>query len=415
MEKDCLLSADTVIKFFGIHDARTMAVLPVMLAFYCSSVEAAEWTLSSSINQSLSYNDNFRMTEIPQDSVIYRLTPTLNFARKTEVWDIVTDVSYGIQSYSDTTVQDQNPQNYGFNTQYKTGLSNLGLSANYSITPTRNTAEQDSGNFNSNAERENWSISPSYSYQLTGRDSLIGSASYTKSTYSTTDFNNSEHQTVSLGWQRQWTGRISYSISPFYTRFKSDRNSSSINNDSYGINLSTSYSLSKLWQLNGTIGGRITDTTIENLVNPGQTIVDQNMSEGFLANLTASYTNEKLSSVLGFSHSLVPSAQGQLNVQTLISFDLSNRFSRRLSSHFMASYRQTESVSNNSLSNTNESSRTNINFSTGLDWQLARDWILSMSYQYRRQERKSPDTITADSNTFMLTVNYIWSDLHVWR
>lgn len=403
-----------VIKSLGLYTARTMAVLPAMLTIFSSSVEAAEWKMDSTINQALSYDDNFRMAQSPEGSIIYQLTPTLNFARKTELWDIKSNASYGVQSYTNKNAQNQNPQRYELSSQYRTERSNLDLSANYSITPSRNTATQDSGNFASNASAESQSFSPSYSYKITERDSLISSASYTKTTYSTTDFRDNENQSINLGWQRQWTERINYSISPFYAVFKSGQGQSKVNSDSYGVNLSAGYLLSEQWQLNGTIGGRVTDTTTETEVIPGLIITDQNTSQGWLASLNAKYKGERLASSFGLNRSLVPSGQGQLTEQTGINLDLSYQLSERLSSTLSASYQQTDSVSNDNNEN-NGLSRTNISLSPGLNWKLTQDWNLSASYQHRKQERKNPNTIVADSNVYMLTLNYNWPGLSISR
>lgn len=396
------------IKIVVLYPARTIVVLPALLAVYCSTVEAAEWKIDSTINQSLSYDDNFQMTEEPVGSLIYQLTPTLNFDRNTDFWDIETDVSYGLQTYSDKTAIDQNPQRYGLITEYRAERSTLGLAANYSITPTRNTATAYSGNFTSNATSENWSVSPNYSFKLSELDSLISSASYSQSTYSTDEFNDNENQSINLGWQRQWSERGHYSISVFYSSFKSTGQTGvNSDSDSYGINLSANYSLSELWQLSGTVGGRMTDSTTETQVFTGQIVTDQNTSEGFLADLSAIYTGEKLSSSFSFSRSLIPSAQGQLTEQTSINLRLSYQLSEQLSANLGGSYQQTDSVNNNdSINNTDNglNNRTNISLSTGLDWKLAQDWVLSGSYLRRSQET----TYTADANLFMLTLNYNW-------
>jgi predicted porin len=392
---------------------RRSVVLPLLVAGYCASSPAAEWKMESSINQSLSYDDNFRMAEEPVGSLIYQLTPTLNLARKTEVWDAATEASYGVQSYSDSATQDQNPQRYGFNTQYRTERSSLGLGSSYSITPTRNTALLDSGNFVSDAVGENWSVTPSYSYKMTELDSLTASAIYSKTTYSTGDFSNNDNQSINLGWQRQWSERLNYSVAAFYSKFESQQSSSNVSSDSYGINLSTNYMLSELWQLNGTIGGRITDTTNKIEANPGLMVVNQTTSQGFLADLSARYTGERLSSSFGLNRSLVPSGQGQLTEQTGINLDLSYQLSERLSSRMGASYQQTDSASGEPMDNTNGVERTNINLSAGIDWKLTPDWIFSAIYQHRKQERKNPDTITANSNIFMLTLNYNWPGLSI--
>ncbi|WP_156830527.1 porin family protein [Methylobacter marinus] len=397
---------------------------------FCSGIDAAEWGVNATINQALSYNDNVRMSQNPQGSVIYDLTPTINFTRKTEVWDIVGMASYGLQHYTEIEQFNNNPQHYGLITAYRTERSNLGLSANYSIAPSQNFAEQDTGNFSSNADRKNLSVTPSYSYRFTELDSLIGSASYSKSTYSNggsnngadfNNFNDNENKSVNIGWQRQWSELFMQSISVFYTNYESTGQVNS-NSDSYGINLSSSYQFSEKWQFSGTIGGRITDTSTETVIIPGLlTAIEQNTTEGFLADVGVHYKGERLSSNFGVSRSLVPSGQGQLTEQTRVSLDLSYQITERLSSGVAASYQETDSASgdDDSLG----ISRTNTRISPHVDWKLTQDWLMSASYAYRKQDSGNSAAITGsrgatgngDSNIFMLSINYNWPGLSISR
>ncbi|MGJ0491432.1 hypothetical protein [Methylobacter sp.] len=409
---------------------RLQIALIIGSAVFCSGLDAAEWSVNANVNQSLSYNDNVRMLlRDPQGSVIYELTPTISFARKTEAWDIAGDASYGLQHYTDLEAFDNNPQNYGLSTTYRTERSNTGLSARYSIAPSQNFAEQDTGNFASNANRESYMVTPTYSYRFTELDSLISSATYSKSTYSRNSFDDNgtgfntfsdnENKAINIGWQRQWSELFMQSISVFYSNYESTGqiNSSS---DSYGINLSSNYQLSEKWQFSGTIGGRITDTSTETVIIPGLlTATDQNTSEGFLTDIGVHYKEENLSSNFGLSRSLIPSGQGQLTEQTRVSLDFSYQITERLSSGLMTSYQETDSVSgsNDGLG----LSRTNIRVSPNVNWKLTEDWLLSASYAYRQQEKPDSAAIvnsragTAESNIFMLSINYNWPGLSISR
>lgn len=412
----------------GCYAGCMRGLLIIGMAVFCSGPDAAEWTVAGNVDQSLSYNDNVRMLpQDPEGSLIYVLTPTLNFARKTEAWDVQGSASYGLQHYTDIEELNNNPQNYGLNTEYRTERSNTGVSASYSILPSQNFAEQDTGNFSSNVNRENITVTPTYSYRFTELDSLISSASYSKSTYSGSDnnetgfnnFNDNENKSINMGWQRQWNELFAQSISVFYTNYESTGqiNSSS---DSYGINLSSNYQFSEKWQFSGTIGGRITDTSTETVIIPGLlTATDQNTSEGFLTDIGVHYKGESLSSTFGLSRSLVPSGQGQLTEQTRISLDFSYQITERLSSGLMTSYQETDSVGDRS--DGLGLSRTNIRVSPNVNWKLTEDWLLSASYAYRQQERPDSAAIvnsragTAESNIFMLSINYNWPGLSISR
>jgi len=402
---------------------RKRIALIVGASVFCSSLDAAEWIVDGIVNQSLSYNDNVRMlSENPEGSFIYYLTPTLNFARKTEAWDVQGRASYGVQHYTDIEELDQNPQDYGLSTEYRTERSLTGLSASYSVVPSQNFAEQDTGNFATNARRNNLTVTPTYSYRFTELDSLISSATYSKSTYSNpgsgnndtviNNFNDNEVKSINVGWQRQWSELFSQSISAFYSNYNSTGQINSESN-SYGINLTSSYQLSEEWQFNGTIGGRITDTNIDTVIIPGLlTATNQDTSAGFLTDIGVHYKGESLSSNFGLSRSLVPSGQGQLTEQTLISLDFLYQITERLSSGLTTSYRETDSVSG--INGGFGQSRTNIWVSPNINWELTQDWLLSASYAYRNQDRKNPDR-TADSNIFMLTINYNWPGLSISR
>lgn len=419
----------------GKHQCRAdrkRVALIISAVIFCSDLDAAEWTVSGNLNQSLSYNDNVRMLpQNPEASIVYILTPTLDFARKTEVWDVQGSVSYGLQHYTDIEELDNNPQNYALSTAYRTERSNMGLSVGYSIAPSQNFAEQDTGDFASNVNRESFTVTPTYAYRLTELDSLIGSASYSKLTYSNGGFgnngtagfndffNNNETKSVNIGWQRQWSERFMQSISVFYSNYESTGQVRA-NSDSYGINLSSTYYLSEKWQFSGTVGGRITDTNLENVIIPGLlTVTDQDTSEGFLTDIGVHYKGESLSSNFGLSRSLVPSAQGQLTEQTRVSLDFSYQITERLSSGLTASYQETDSVSNGN--DVLGISRTNIRVSPNINWKLTEDWLLSASYTYRQQERPNSTTIrniragTAESNIFMLSINYNWPGLSISR
>jgi hypothetical protein len=376
----------------------------VSFSLCCSpAAYAALWTVDFTLKQDLAYDDNVRMSQVPQGSLEYKLIPTLNFTHKTENSQIQANASYGIQRYPNIKGFDRSLQNYAIQGNYSTERSLWGLSANLNIAPNRNTAIQDSGNFTSNSNRTSQSITPFVSYRITELDNVKISLNDTKTTYSTTDFSNSQTQNVDLNWQRQWTERYSSSISTSYSNYQFGGQTTS---DSYNINLSMDYLFSEKLTLSGTVGGRFTQSENQFAL---QTVNSQ--STGLLFNTAISYKDQNLSSVLALSRSLMPSSLGQLQEQSTLNLNLTYHITERLSAGLSTSYQQSILLDNSS-----QLTRENIVIQPSIHWKVSSDWTLSGSYRYRNQSvNSSMQDISADSNLFMLSINYNWQGLNFSR
>jgi hypothetical protein len=399
---------------------RTKALLRLLLPVVCLLLpgfsQGAEWSLKGSVDQSLGYDDNVRMQANPQGSFKYRIVPVLTFLHKTDVSEIKANASYGTQVYTDIPEFDQDIQNYGLSGLYKTERFEWGVASNFSVTPSRNTATQDSGVFNTNSDRTHWSVSPSVSYRIDEVNNLILSPSYSESSFTTGSsstngsvFRNNTTYNINLAWQRVWSERYLSALSVFYSNFDSPKNTnaglgSSSTFDSVGINLSNDYLWSENLKLQGTVGVRHTESNGNGV---------SSSSFGFLANAAANYTGENFSSGINFSRSLIPSNQGQLQEQTGVGLNFSYKIAERLSTSFNIHYQESTSV--NAI---NQATRTNLVMEPGIRWQLAPDWSLGGSYRYRTQDRGAVNNtgdLTADSNLFMLSIDYNWQGLTLSR
>jgi hypothetical protein len=378
--------------------------------------QGAEWSLKGSVDQSLSYNDNvFMQSNGPQASFQYRILPVLTLLHKTDVSEIHANALYGTQIYTDIQNQDQDIQNYSFGGLYKTERLDWGLSTNLSVTPTRNTGFQN-GVFNTNSATTTWSVSPSVSYKIDEINSLILTPTYSETTFSgsgspsnqelNNNFSNNTFINVNLAWQRLWTERYTSAVSLFYSNFDTQRQQvvgpaipSSF--DSVGINFSNTYLWSENWKLMATVGGRHTES------NTG---AFSSSSFGFLADVGVNYTGENLSSGIHFSRSLTPSNQGQLQEQTGVGLNFNYQIIERLSANFTTDFQQSTLVN----TTTSQPTRENISVHPSLQWMVTPDWTLIGSYQYSTQKGTTnfggnpTFNGVADSNVFMLSVNYNW-------
>lgn len=424
-----LLCLKPVLKFRRVWTLLALVSLNLLLLPGLS--KAAEWSLQGSLDQSLSYDDNVFMRPdnfVPpqddkdqsRDSFQYRIIPVLTFMHKTDVSDIHADVLYGGQIFTDIPELDQKIQNYGLGSVYKTESFDWGVDANLSITPSRNTALQNSGIFNTNSDRTNWSVSPFVSYKIDEINTLTLTSSYSETTFSnintdTTDtdefnnnFNNNDSTEIDLAWKRDWSERYNSALSLFYSNFNSQllrqNNSGALNPisfDSVGINFSNTYSWSENWNLLGTVGGRYTESTSNG---------SNSSSFGFLADVAVSYTGENFISGINFSRSLIPSNQGQLQEQTSVGLNFNYDILETLSAGLTTSY-----VHSTLINESNSQTRENIIVQPSASWQLLPEWTLSGGYRYRIQDLKETNVINgsgfADSNLFYLSINYNWQGI----
>jgi hypothetical protein len=377
-----------------------------LYAISLSVVIAAEWGMEASVDQSLAYDDNVEMAQEEEGSFIYRISPRMNFFRKTEVSEIHTGIHYGLQRYFSLKALNSHSQQYNFGGSYLTERTRSGFNFSYSIAPARDTAEEESGDFSSSGgSRSTYSLAPSFTYQLTELDSLSFSPNYSKTTYASGGFSNNTSSGASLALNHRWTERLANGADIFYSKFDSSGDNQSSTSHSYGANLSAHYDWSETFQFSGSLGIRMTDSFNDALSGSINT-----QSTGFLSNLGVNYKGEYYGGSFAWSRSLVPSAQGALNNQDRLSFEAYYTFTARLSSRFSASYQRSESITETS-GTTSNSIRENIVFSPTLNWAMTPDWRMAMSYSYRSQRQEN----STDANLFMLSINYKWPGLSLSR
>ncbi|MEE9336527.1 MAG: hypothetical protein V3U87_00470 [Methylococcaceae bacterium] len=405
--------------------------IALLIIINITSSNASEWKVNAGIDQNISYDDNVIMREEPEASLIYKVTPSVNLSHKTDVSNLSAYASYGVQRFFDIEDLNRNHQHYGIQGEYNTERTTWELDSLYSSAPARNTAGLESGDFETDADRKTFSISPTVSYQLTEQDRLSLSAQYTNTRFEVSDseqrllpiicgvktdigavvdsacgLNKYEDVSVRLLWLRQWTERYSSTLNVFYSNYDSskiflDDNTKS---DSTGLNISSTYLLYENLELFGTVGYRATKTNRDSI---------ETDSDGFLFDIGAKYNDINWLAELKVNKSLVPSSQGSLNDQTKVSVDLQYKFTERLYASLLSNYQISESVEGQGLNK-----RTNITFHPTLSWKLNPDWTVSTSYRYRYQERflrSSGAEEEADSNLYMLSIHYRWQGLNIAR
>jgi len=389
-----------------------------------SSIQAAEWTLGGRINQDMAYNDNIRMQsgEDKRSSFIYEFSPQLNAGYHSGNTQLTANIGYGVEAYTNKLEATRQKVNANVAGSYQTQSVNYGLNVNYNLQPARNTAADDTGNFNSDAARTSWSISPTIAYTLTEQDTLNASVQYGQSLYSKDDnatisdsLADNGNIGFNLGWGHRWSEQYTTTLSGAVSFYKSDGDVRKTNNKSYSLTLGNSYQFNERWNVYLDAGYRYTDSE-----NTLAGFAFNNTSQGFLINTALNYTGEVISSGLSFNQSMNPGGNGELNEQSKVALNFSYRLTETLTAQAGTQYQKTKSISTFIATN----DRSNITANVALNWKVSPFVFLNASYSYRKQIADRNEILdqfvnggvdNADSNRIMLTLGYNWQGLSLSR
>jgi hypothetical protein len=379
-------------------------------AAFCAAtlfnVQAAEWSLSGGLNPSLEYDDNIFMRESNKVGDYHAsMIPTLKLAYETDNAEASLSTGYVMDRYHTSSYLDNDDPFFKLNTAYKTQRSTWGLGLNFSESSSRNDAADDTGDFETNSTSTTKSISPSFSYQLTERDSLSLSTSYSEKTYSTTDFSDSKNRSVSSHWQHQFTERFNGGVSLSASNNKSTGLLELTDDDTYNLSLTSNYNISEIWSIDGSIGINHLNSQQTNLLGA----TDKTKSTGPSSSINVSYKTDINQANLSISRSISPSSTGDVNEQDKVSVGWSRSLNERLTAGIRGSYQETSSAIDN-----DSNDRENISISPSINWQYSPDSTFSLSYNYRQQKESALNT-NVSSHAIMLTFNYNWHGINVSR
>jgi len=380
----------------------TICVVSLLLVPHAN---AAEWALTTTLNPSLEYDDNIFMREDKQGDYHASASPTLVVSRELENSALSLSAGYVLDRYE--TARQLNTDNpfWRFSSQYQTERSQWSLGLSYAESTSRNDAADDTGDFETNAIVTSQSVSPSYSFQWSERDSLSLNASYSKRDYSTADFSNNETRSLSSSWQHQFTERFNGGVTVSVSNIESTGLLLTTDDDTYNVSLTSHYELSEIWSMGGSVGLRQLQSEQTDLF--GSTT--KNKSNGQSLDLNVAYKGDIDSFNMGLSRSISPSSTGDVNEVDKFNISLSRQLSETLKASISASYQVTTSASDDS-----SDKRENTQLSPSINWQFASESSLSLSYNYRQQKESALNT-NVNSNGIMLTLNYDWDGLRASR
>jgi len=377
-----------------------------------SQAKAAEYIIGADFSPTFNYDDNVELLEDEEGSFVTKVTPTLLLSRVVENAAISMDVGYRLERFASLSELDRQDPFANITGSYNTERSNYGLNAGYTERAQRSIADEDTGDFSSNATVTTKSLAPTYQYQFTERDFAYTSLNYNERTYDTGGFSDNESMSITGGWRRNLSERLTGGLAMTYSEYESESDFIESEYDSYNLSVTSTYMLSERWSFSGQVGYRTTDSETQFLQGGSQ---QSDRSAGSLFDFSASYTGELNTLSFSLSRLLTPSGEGVVNETERVTLNWNRNIAETLSFSVNTSYQESQSASD--LTNTD---REYFTFSPSLSWQLQRNLALNMGYQYRQQKGSSfggfnTTSDKVDSNMVFLTVNYDWDGLRFSR
>ena len=390
--------------------------------WWVGGVQAKEIYIEPSINIETKYDDNiklikdrFKSIDTSAYGVITRANAKIGV--RSDRYDVELDNEVVINQYF-SNLDNLNSEDVfvNFSSNFDaTEKNRLSLTGNYTrdttLTSELNENETGTGVVEDNPIRDEWSVSPTWTYFLSNTQFLQANYTHSEISYEKSDFNNFFDYTIdnfSLSYSQQWLPVLRNFFNVSVMSFEV----SDINRDTleYRIDTGVEYQISPTWFASMTVGGRFTSTDITidrpSFINGAITTEKVKISDdtqGMIFSLNMNKQFEKSNAGIGYSRSTNPQGDGRLQLLDRFDANFSHRFTHRL--HF--SLTGLVSVSSNSGSKDTGNDRTNYSVRPTISWMFDRNIRLTGGYRYRRQEFERNDDL-AESNTVFLNINYQW-------
>lgn len=379
-------------------------LLALSLGVVSSAAYAAEWSIKPIFNPNVEYDDNVLLSSTDEEgSFKFSVKPSVEAGYATESANLGIVAGYNVSRYGALSRLNEDDPFFRFFATKNTERAEWGLTASYSEDASRNTAEEDTGNFSSTSVITSRSISPSYTYSVSERDTLSLNASYSEREYSTNEFSDNETKSLSASWQRQYSERLSGNILTSYSLYESGTSLSGTENDTYGLSVGANYLFSERWTLSGQVGTRYLE---QKQIVSGISSKDSNF--GTTLNASAVYNSGLDEISLTASRELSPASNGDVNEQDAITVTWNRDLTETLTLNVAGIYRETTSASDE-----DDEKRENITFKPSLNWKLSPKMSMSFNYEYREQKRDNQGK--ADSNAIFVGISYDWDGYRVSR
>jgi hypothetical protein len=417
------------VKRAGHFDWRHWLALPLLLAVL--SAQAAEWAFEPSASLREEYNDNIRLTPLPHNSVWgTTLSPSVNFARRTEVSDTSGGLRLNMSHFSGDSNLDRVDQYYSISSNLKTERDTFALDASYTRDSTLVTEAQTTGIVLTHAQRANIALNPSWTHTLTERNALRLDMRYEDTRYSSAPASaglvDYTDWTAAGGWLYQYSERDLLNLSVYNSRFQTA--SGNVKSNTVGIQGGITHNFSETLRGSFLVGVRSTKSTVESqtcdLINVplnalfGTCFLYVPITQTLDSTASGSTLNAKLDKLFQtggvsgtVSRELVPSGNGTLVETDRVGISARRQFSEKLGVGVDATASRSRYVGGAVIGNEVHY----YTISPRLTWRMTQWWLLEAGYRHTEQSYQSGTGIAPSSNAVYVTVAYNWPKMAIAR
>lgn len=373
-------------------------VAVIMTANMAPRSEAAEWSLAPSIGAKGVYHSNLLLTPLPHDETYgYWVTPAAEFSGKTERLDVSSRIAVDVVGYFGGEDRQFTNVFAPLSVRYETANDLFGFTGGFTRDNTLLSELQETGVVLQFAQRNQWTLNPTWTRRLTEKLSFQSSVQFSDTTYETASLVDYRLMGGSGGLQYQLSERDHIQLLGSYTDFRTTDSLSGFQAKFPGINISLTHAFSE--SLTGTINGgpRFLSSTSQAPLG-AVTARDTVWLAG--ASMTKNWESARVH--VSFSRDLAPSGFGLL-IQTnrgeiAGSYELSETLTGSLNVVGILTSGRSSAAIGGVFPDSSY-----ISLTPKLSWKFLEWWQVEVSYMYRwRDVDTASDLAESHATTFMV-------------
>lgn len=371
-----------------------------------SRVEAVEWYTQSSLEQDFSYDDNIGLdTSGDQKRSEFGSTSTANLALggRAPNMEVHLRSTFDYAAFPSDTSLNSDDQRVFLGASYFTERTVVGLEGGFVRDTTRTSDVDDTGRFIlDNKRRELYQVGPTWTYQLTPRNSVNAFATYSTQSASTKDLDSFWQLNGGFGYSHRWSPRTVVEARASTLHFKTGAGGSRTT-DSMNVQVGGSHDFSERWQASFFAGPSLTWTDDHERFGPQQArqrTSNSGTSLSYALNGNVSYqVAERTALLVDVSRGVTTGTTTASSQETTaVGLSLNHQLLEMVAVDASARYSFQDSVGGSGDQNGGDSGKRDfLSFSPGVRWRLNEDLTLRCSYRFRWQRYDNTGD-TANSN-----------------
>jgi hypothetical protein len=370
-------------------------------------VDAAEWYAQSSLNQQVSYDDNFDLatrSDEAESEWQSNSSAVLNVGASTASLEMQLNSVFDYAYFPETSSLNSADQAFNFNSTYQLERATVGLGADFIRDTTRTSDVNDTGLFiRANKRRQLYRVGPTWTYQVSQRDTLGAYGDYSSVSYQTKDLDSYWQTTGGFDWTHQLTARTQLQARLSGLHFHSGAGGDEETN-SVSAEIGGTHDFSERWGASFFAGPRyvwIDNTARSHTEDMPERTSERDDSAGYVLNANVRYSAGEQTSVFATAARGVDpgTTTGIIEQTTAFGLSLNHQLLERVAINLSSSYSIQESIGDNS------ERRDYATVSPGVSWRLTKDLLLDCSYRFSWQ-RFDQTGEYANSNAVFATLTF---------